>query len=199
MLLRSRILRLVRGRAVMFIGIAVASVACGAEISAPPADAEASTEEGGTSEAGSDAQTDGSSHEAGDAAFPTCVVVQASGGCSTGPAQTEAEVPSAPNMSDGPCMPRCVPRCGADELVSLNGYQEYTFEALPSGACRNDGETCQMDAARSTSQCAGQPKHACDVSDYVCHCESGTWRCYLIAAGAGVCPLCVDDAGAGDQ
>jgi hypothetical protein len=83
----------------------------------------------------------------------------------------------------GDTIAECAPTCG--ELDRYDGF--LSISALPAGDCSSSETACDM-AALTPCECP-QGK-AGVVSSFRCQCESGSWKCRNVAAGAGVCPPC---------
>jgi hypothetical protein len=122
-------------------------------------------------------------------ARPTTSALSSDGqsACSTGPAYVfETAFPDIENADSS--LPECVPRCENGDKRSGYGTASnaWTIEALPSGACTNDGEACQMAAVRVRT-CPSGEKSMCSYTGYECHCEGGNWKCYSGPKGASAC------------
>ncbi len=110
--------------------------------------------------------------------------------CSNGPAWTAESIPHAGKTSASSA-PECFPRCGAEQKYTYVGIEAYAIDALPSGACAHEDETCTMGAG-TTAQCPGRSKELCNYSGYECRCQDGSWRCAVVSQGAGTCGGCGD-------
>jgi hypothetical protein len=107
--------------------------------------------------------------------------------CSTGPAYVfETEFPAIASVDSS--LPECVPRCENGDARSGYGMARnaWLLSALPSGACANDAEACQMGAVRSRT-CPSGETSMCSFTGYECRCEAGNWRCYSGPPGASAC------------
>ena len=108
--------------------------------------------------------------------------------CSKGPAQYDnAHAPPIKAPTGDAQLPSCEARCGSTPLESPLYGRSWSYESLPSGACHAEPR-CQI--AASTTQTCGTDTHACNLSNVVCDCESGEWKCYLVAQGGGLCLPC---------
>lgn len=56
-------------------------------------------------------------------------------------------------------------------------------EVLPTGQCAKEGDTCSREAA---TRC-GDSGQSAGYSVYQCVCETGSWRCNVVYAGASKC------------
>ncbi len=108
--------------------------------------------------------------------------------CSTGPVRDAGTIPYEQRPFDA-STPNCIPRCGAEEKYRYVGLYGYAIDALPSGACDYDGETCTMTGG-TTLQCPDKPKRLCNLSHYECRCEGGSWACVIVSQGGGACTPC---------
>ena len=114
--------------------------------------------------------------------------------CSTGPAYP-FETAFATVDDLGASLPVCTPRCAFREAdVPANfANARYSIEALPSGSCSVDGDTCRMAAVRVRT-CPSGERVSCSFTGYRCTCEGGAWRCVSGPQGASAC-VCPQDAG----
>lgn len=108
--------------------------------------------------------------------------------CSDGPAyDAGADFPDeVVSSSASPC----VPHCGAERVP---GESIYRVSALPSGACANLGESCDM-AARMSCPCASRVG---PYNGYRCTCVGGTWSCKVTSRAARSCGEGCDSEDAG--
>lgn len=109
--------------------------------------------------------------------------------CSTGPAYDDKTKFPIDNNDQEVCR-LCTARCG----VSISGTiptAAYPLEALPSGSCSVDGETCSMGGS-VTCHCGMQGP----VNEYKCRCQSGQWSCKIVVQGSAGC-ACPPDGGDG--
>ncbi|MBX3187318.1 MAG: hypothetical protein KF819_09900 [Labilithrix sp.] len=108
---------------------------------------------------------------------------------------------------DGPTgVPACTPHCGPNRsasgkwnAVGAPGVTKLTSDALPSGACSEDGVVCGM-TAEWLGPCPDEGLASGPLNDFYCRCISGRWSCTVDArapsATAWECH--VADAGAKD-
>jgi hypothetical protein len=116
-----------------------------------------------------------------------------SSACSTGPEYawnypfaTEAAPEGFQVERNDP--PVCTPHCGFERLVGPIAV--YPYEALPSGACTTQAELCSM-RARPTCPCANDNRGSANGANTLyCKCESGMWRCSLIAGAESSAQPC---------
>jgi hypothetical protein len=113
---------------------------------------------------------------------------EAASPCSTGPAY-DASANSTPfpyrPPSDAGALPTCTPRCGSKGPSA--GFSNV--DALPSGACSQEGELCGMSVSY---YCEGAGLGRVDGME--CACEGGTWKCWITSQGGGICATPQDGA-----
>jgi hypothetical protein len=90
----------------------------------------------------------------------------------------------------------CTPHCNGRKYSGANIGGHYLTSALPSGACSNDGVSCDMEAV-DFKECANGFIMGCALSGFRCRCSDGAWSCFYVAQGAGACPPCPEDLDAG--
>jgi hypothetical protein len=138
---------------------------------------------------------------AGLVALGLCIAAIASASCTgDGESASKYRTPSA-TCSDGPRWPRgtsfayeasgptdaprCTPHCGPNQPASpicsgVGGGPHLTSDALPSGACSEDGVVCTM-TAEWLGPCPpdGSPSGPLDL--FICRCTGGAWACTVDA------------------
>jgi hypothetical protein len=110
--------------------------------------------------------------------------------CSTGPGQDAASVLVHEEIPDATTKV-CTPRCESDAArVGIS----YRVDALPSGECKVDGDSCVMSVHRPCP---------CDddgPNDMMwCECRSGSWACMTGTVARSICRRCdspPEDSGA---
>jgi hypothetical protein len=100
--------------------------------------------------------------------------------CSNGPAWPQTTIFEVDNSVTSHL--ECTPRC-AWSGREIDGIR--TLDALPSGPCTVNGDTCSM-GVTFICECAG-PKMAGPTHGFFCSCETGQWACKIASQGAGVC------------
>lgn len=114
---------------------------------------------------------------------PLAVAWFAPSPCSTGPAydyRTQFQF----ETRDRTYCRRCTPRCGVT-VTGTSGTAIYPIEALPSGQCQVENETCSM--AGSVTCCDGSQG---PVDGFKCRCIKGAWTCTIIDQGTAGCNPC---------
>jgi hypothetical protein len=116
--------------------------------------------------------------------------------CSTGPPRTSIPNERALDEPRNGGDPYCVARCGdvSSAHFGASGGPLPTVSALPTGACSEDGERCQMHVIELYSG-ACCPKDMGYTSHVVCECRAGTWICGPIGGGSGGVCVCLPDGG----
>lgn len=116
----------------------------------------------------------------------------ACGGESVTPSATCSDAPRWPRGTrfeyerGGPSdAPACTPHCGPNAHASpmwggAGGLNALTSDALPSGACDENGVACTM-KAEWLGPCPpdGQPVGPLDL--FICRCSGGRWSCTVDA------------------
>lgn len=116
--------------------------------------------------------------------------------CSTGAPYTDDTTFALVGAPVAP-LPACKPRCDYQGGVEPPGF--YFVEALPSGACVDEGVACGM--AVRVRCCGGRGPVVGPVNGMLCSCSAGVWKCGVSNQGAATCGVCLDggsDAGAGE-
>lgn len=110
--------------------------------------------------------------------------------CSNGPAWSQTTKFAVDNTakSNVECTPRCAWPGTRIELF-------YTLDALPSGPCKADGDTCSMEV-RLDCVCGGVQTNGGPVHGMFCSCDAGQWACKISSQGAAVCVCPCDRLGA---
>ncbi len=117
------------------------------------------------------------------------------GGCSSGPTYLRDQI-GFPVENDPTQYPKCIPHCGyTGDGLGGPGLGFYYADALPSGACTNDGATCSMTVAITC--CGGQQRGPTGgpVHGMRCRCQEGAWKCVIAAMGGAICRCFDGEAG----
>ena len=114
---------------------------------------------------------------------------------------SETYVTPSTTCSDGPRWPRgtnfeyerngptdapaCTPHCGPNEAASgmwsgAGRGRALTSDALPSGACAEDGVVCTMEA-EWLGPCPESAQASGPLNLFICRCASGAWACTVDA------------------
>ena len=84
--------------------------------------------------------------------------------------------------------PSCTPHCGPNDHASpmwdavgtVDGREALTSDALPFGACAEDGVVCVM-SAEWLGGCPPEGKASGPLNTFICRCRAGAWACTIDA------------------